>query len=163
MSFLDLIKIKGIGKVKALEVMAICEISKRFNNSIKTTFVKIWNYEEIFKFIINNNYNLEKENFWILIFDHKNKLIKEIHFEGKRDPISFSETEILKLIIEFENSKVVIVHNHPSNVLKFSSDDIKSTIVMKKQLVIFNIKLIEHVLISKDDYILLWNKNKRYF
>ncbi len=163
LDFEDLINISGIGKVKALELLAVFEISKRLKNNFNIENVFLWTYNEVFKFITNNKFNRNKEHFWFLIFNKNNKLLKLIHFSGSHDKLLINNNKLLKHIINFENTKVIIAHNHPSGISRFSESDKKTTLNLKKKFNVFNIELINHILFFNDKYKLFWYNNIRYF
>ncbi len=159
----DLLEISGIGTVKALELLSVLEIAKRLNDRSQLQQPHLWTYKEIYKFIINSGYNNEQEYFWIFIFNNNNKLLKSLHWIGNHHKLQINQNKLLKQLINYENSKIIIAHNHPSGIDQFSATDQATTLSLSQKLSIFNIKLINHILICKNKYKLFWYNNIDYF
>jgi DNA repair protein RadC len=49
--------------------------------------------------------------------------------------------------------KVILVHNHPSNSLKPSKEDIHLTTVTNRLLKVFHIQLIDHIIVTENEYL----------
>ena len=61
--------------------------------------------------------------------------------------------EIIRAALFSASDKVVLVHNHPSNNLEPSKDDLHITNVTNEMLKVFNIKLQDHIIVTENDYI----------
>ncbi len=155
--FKDLIKVFGIGQVKALELLAVFEISKRLKQDFNIENLFLWTYDQVFQFIMNNNFDQNKEHFWFLIFNQNNKLLKMIHSTGSYNKLVLNNNKILKHIINFENSKVIMIHNHPSGINMFSDIDKKTTLNLQNKFNVFSIELVNHILIFNNNYKLFWS------
>lgn len=59
---------------------------------------------------------------------------------------------ICKYAIEALATSVILVHNHPSGNLSPSPEDNRLTRITKEALEVFNIRLLDHIIISEDDY-----------
>lgn len=59
---------------------------------------------------------------------------------------------ILAVALKTLASAIILVHNHPSGNLKPSKEDIKITNQLKSSGDIIGITLLDHLIISKDDY-----------
>lgn len=61
--------------------------------------------------------------------------------------------EIIRTALYSASNKVILVHNHPSNNLEPSKDDLHLTTVTNEMLKVFNIKLQDHIIVTEKDYI----------
>lgn len=61
--------------------------------------------------------------------------------------------EIIRTALYSASNKVILVHNHPSNNIEPSLDDIHLTSVTSEMLKVFNIKLQDHIIVTEKDHI----------
>lgn len=61
--------------------------------------------------------------------------------------------EIIRTALYSASNKVILVHNHPSNNLEPSLDDIHLTSVTSEMLKVFNIKLQDHIIVTEKEHI----------
>ncbi len=72
---------------------------------------------------------------------------------GSSKGISINSKDILRTALLNANDKVILVHNHPSNSLKPSKGDINLSNITKQFLKVFNIQLLDHIIVVENDYI----------
>lgn len=162
-SFNNLIKIKGVGKSKALEIMVCLELVKRIklvNNQFK--YSRIIGPEDVFHLIKNYYENLTNEHFYLLLLNNQNKLIHQnLLYKGTYDSLKVDIKDILYLAITYHSNKIICVHNHPSGDSEPSFSDLKITAEIKKQLKVFDITLLDHIIIGWENYYSI-NLDKKY-
>lgn len=162
-SFNNLIKIKGIGKSKALEIMTCLEIVKRIklvNKQFK--YSKIIEPEDVFHLVKNYYENLTNEHFYLLLLNNQNKLIHQnLLYKGTHDSLKVDIKDILYLAITYHSNKIICVHNHPSGDSEPSFSDLRITAEIKKQLKVFDITLLDHIIIGWENYYSI-NLDKKY-
>ena len=61
--------------------------------------------------------------------------------------------EIIRTALYSASNKVILVHNHPSNNLEPSKDDLHLTDVTNEMLKVFNIQLQDHIIVTEKDFI----------
>ncbi len=148
----ELKNIKGIGKVKAVQLKAICELAKRMNEAtnIKIQIKEPKDVAGLFmeKFKIEN-----KEYLKLIILNTKNYITKIIDIaQGDADRIFVSPNQILLEVIKAQAKKLIIVHNHPSGDPTPSKMDIEFTRKLLKQSEVLELKLLDHIIIGYDKY-----------
>ncbi len=148
-SLKELRKIKGIGNTKAIELLTIGEIQKRINNS-KNPIKKISSAKDVFDYFYEKLKDEKQENFYILILNNQNNIIKEqLISKGIIDAAILHPREVFKPAIKNSASKIILVHNHPSGNPEPSSEDLDIT----KQLIdagkLIDIKILDHVIIGE--------------
>jgi DNA repair protein RadC len=151
-SLKELQQIKGIGVAKACQIISAFELSKRGNNS-KVKLKQIKSAKDVFDYCKSNMSNLDRERFVVLFLDTKNKIIKEeVVSIGTLNSSLIHPREVFKGAIKNSANSVIFVHNHPSGDPTPSDEDKEIT----KQLFdignMLEIKVLDHVIIGKDDY-----------
>jgi len=151
-SLKELRKIKGIGNTKAIELLTIAEIQKRINQS-KNPIKKINSAKDVFDYFYEKLKNEKQENFYILILNNQNNIIKdELISKGVLDSAILHSREVFKPAIKNSASKIILVHNHPSGNPEPSFEDLDIT----KQLIeagkLIDIKILDHVIIGDEKW-----------
>ena len=75
-SITDFTKIKGIGKVKAIQLLAVCELAKRINRPINKQNIKINNSNDVAKLLMNELKHEKREKAKLVLLNGKNIIIK---------------------------------------------------------------------------------------
>lgn len=158
----NLKKIKGIGEVKAIELIASIELGKRIGlstNSIKSD--KYINAKQIYESFLYLFHGKKQEYFYCLYFNNKQKLIsKRLLFIGTINNSTVHPREIFKEAYLLSASSIVCLHNHPSNDTTPSSADIEFTNTLVSIGSIQGIPVVDHIIITDNEYYSLYeNKN----
>lgn len=149
-----LVKIKGIGKAKACELLAAIELGKRLNKKIDNlNQIKIYSSNSIYEYYQDKLKDKLQEYFYCVYLDTKNHIIKDkLLFIGTINESLIHPREIFKEAYLLSASSIICIHNHPSGNVNPSNNDI----IMTKQLVevgkILGIKVLDHIIIGKDNY-----------
>ncbi len=144
--------IKGLGKVKKIELISCIELGKRIylDNHQKKNYTVI---KDVYDDNIDLFYNKKQELFYCLYLDNKNKLIeKKLLFIGTINQSIVHPREIFKEAYLVSASKIICMHNHPSGDINPSSEDYSLT---KKLIEIGNllgIKVIDHIIVGDHNY-----------
>lgn len=156
----DLIKIDGIGKIKAITLIAAIELGKRIYMMEPTMYMKLCTPEEIF---INTKYlfnGLKQEHFYCLYFNSKQELIgKKLLFIGTVNNSVTHPREVFREAYRLSAYSIVCIHNHPSNDITPSKEDIVFTNSLVKVGKIQGIPLIDHIIIGDSKYYSFYENN----
>ncbi|MCQ2796427.1 MAG: hypothetical protein MJ213_03890 [Bacilli bacterium] len=149
-SYQDFFKISGIKEATAFRFLAISELLKRRGLSEKTI-----NYTDSKRVAIRNRHiigNNKNESMYLLAVDDKGSLIyeKELYVGTKQAFIS-SEEEIIDELKRERAHFFIIVHNHPSNQVTPSEDDLISTNHLKVRAKRNNLILLDHIIVSSGE------------
>lgn len=148
----ELQKIKGIGPNKAIELLTIREIGKRYSSS-KNPMTKIACAQNVFDFFKEQLKDEKQENFIVLLLDTKNKIIKqELVTRGVLDAAIVHPREIFKPAIRNSAHKIILVHNHPSGDPSPSPEDLEVTEKIIKSGEELDIKVLDHIIIGRETY-----------
>ena len=71
---------------------------------------------------------------------------------GGLDATIIDKKIVCKVAIDSLCSGVILVHNHPSGEVKPSKSDIQQTTDVKKALGVFDITLLDHIILSDQAY-----------
>lgn len=72
---------------------------------------------------------------------------------GSNCEVIIDSKDIIRTALFSCSDRVVLVHNHPSNKLEPSSPDIHITNITNQILKTFNIELLDHIIVTENDYI----------
>lgn len=152
LSLTELENIKGIGKVKAIQLKSICELAKRMSKENDIMF-QVKSPQDVAK-IFFEEFKIEKQEiFKIIILNTKNYITKIIDFaKGKIDSINLDIKQILQEVIKQNADRIIIVHNHPSGDPTPSKADINFTKSLYKASEIVGVRLIDHIVIGFNKY-----------
>ena len=147
-----LAKIKGIGEVKAITLLASLELGKRALIKPKSG-LKIINNQMVYDYFKYDFINVYQEHFVALFLDIKNNLINyETIFIGTVSNAQIHPREIFKSAIKNSASKIIIMHNHPTGDSSPSRADIELTNKLVSIGEFLSIPVIDHVIIGYHNY-----------
>lgn len=97
--------------------------------------------------------DLRNEEFWIVALNQAARVMKKVQVSvGGIDHTSADIRLIMRVLIETGATQFAAVHNHPSGNPKPSREDTRLTEQLKKAAEIFNIRLMDHVIVAGKDY-----------
>ena len=146
------LKIKGIGKIKAVRILAAIELgSRRIDLIDKHT--TIHHSRDVVMHLKNKLQYEQREVFMLLLLNQANKIIHEaVLSEGGITGTVADPRIVFKLVMSHGATGFIICHNHPSGQLIPSRMDDALTQKIKKGAALFDIKLIDHLIVSSEGY-----------
>ena len=149
----DFMKIKGIGKVKAIQLKAICELAIRMSTPINYKEQVVKSPEDIFKILVQEMRFEKREIAKAVLLNSNNKIIKIVDITiGGSNYTFLSPKDVLSEAIKICAPKLILVHNHPSGEVKPSQKDIELTEKLMKASQIMGIQLLDHIIIGNMKY-----------
>lgn len=150
----SLMKIKGIKQAKACELLACCELGRRINQKISNiNEIKILSSDSVFDYYKNILEDKKQEYFYCVYLDTKNKIIKDkLLFVGTINESLVHPREVFKEAYLLSASSIICIHNHPSGNVNPSKNDIIITNQLKAAGEFLGIKLLDHIIIGKNEY-----------
>lgn len=147
--------IKGLGKVKAITIVAALELGKRrkdFEQSTKE-IPRITASSHAYDILYSRLNNLHHEEFWILFLSRNNSVVKDERISAGGVAGTVVDSKILyKRALELNASFLVLAHNHPSGNLQPSTEDIKLTEKLVAAGKMLDIKVLDHIIIAGSSY-----------
>ena len=155
----ELSKIKGVGNIKAITILAAIELGKRVVN------------KEIEINMLLNNSNIIHETFKSLFLNSQQEKVLAIYLDTKKRLISYKyifigtldrsiihPREIFNEALKVHASSLILMHNHPSNDLNPSKEDIAITNQIKECGDIIGIPLLDHLITNGKEYYSFYDK-----
>lgn len=149
----DLEKHKGIGKAKAISIIAALELGRRRKFSEVLARPKITSSKDAYNIIFPLISDLQYEEFWVLLLNRSNKIIDKYKIsQGGIAGTVIDVKIILKKVVEKLASSVILCHNHPSGNIEPSEADIAITRKLKEAAEVMDIKLLDHIIVADKSY-----------
>ena len=146
----DFEKMRGVGRVKALQLAAIMEIARRAilqtDREKPTVFDEP---EKVFHFFQPIPAGLEVEFFWVLVLNRKNHLIRSVEVtKGIADASLVHPREVFREVIREGGSAAIVAHNHPSGDPAPSAADVRVTRQLREAAKTLDLALLDHIIIG---------------
>ena len=146
----DFRKIKGIGRIKALQLITVMEISRRVLGAATDPNPVLNRPELIFAHFRPLVAGLAVEKFWVLCLNRKNRLIKQVEVTSGTATSSLAHPrEVFREVIHHGATAVVCVHNHPSGDPAPSAADVQVTRQLREAARTLDIDLQDHVIVGQ--------------
>lgn len=132
--------------------VAAVEIYKR-QQSQQVERREIFGSADIYKLMGPLIGDLPNEEFWVISLNQSAKLIKKVRISvGGITQTSADIRLIMRVLIDTGATQFAAVHNHPSGNIRPSNEDKRLTEQLKKAAGLFNIRMIDHVIITNGGY-----------
>ena len=159
-SFNTLKSINGIGEAKAIELLALTELSKRIYYNLDKKGVRLSNPKIIYE---QNKYlfdGIKQEYFYALYLNNKKELIeRKLLFMGTINKSVVHPREIFKEAYNLSASSIVCIHNHPGGDYLPSKEDIRLTKALIEIGNLNGIPVVDHLIITNKGYYSFYENN----
>lgn len=153
MALEEFIKIKGIGKVKAIQLKAVCELTKRIARPINQKKPIIKTPKDVADMLIPELRYEKQEKVKVLILNSKNIVLKTYDVSLGGSNFAYIEPkDVLAEAIKMQAPKIILIHNHPSGDAKPSKGDYKVTDRIYEAAQLMGIQLLDHIIIGDGSY-----------
>ncbi|KYK36547.1 MAG: DNA repair protein RadC [Theionarchaea archaeon] len=147
----QLTKVKGIGFVKACQIKAAFELSKRVASYCEEEHPVITSIDDVVKLLAPHMQFFKQEEFRVILLDTKKRLINHQRISlGSLNASLVEPREVFRPALTTGAKYIILVHNHPSGDPEPSDQDI----LLTKQLcmcgVILGIEVLDHVIIGSN-------------
>ena len=150
---IDLLNYKGIGKNKAIKIIATFEIAKRFKINANYDDNEIIDTIKIFNKLSYLLLNSPQEFMYLFILDKKKRLLHEVNlYKGNEHAVPYSVEQIIRQVIVHNGTYFYVAHNHPSGSVNPSPEDIFFTSRIISATHKVNLQMLDHLIISTDRY-----------
>lgn len=152
-SIKELTNIKGIGKVKAIQIVATCELAKRMSKPVNSMKIVLKNTDDVAKLLMEELKNEKREIAKLLMLNSKNVLLRIVDIAlGGGNFANIEPKIILREPIQIGAQKIILVHNHPSGDSTPSTEDDRMTDRIYEAADVLGIQLVDHVIIGNNQY-----------
>lgn len=146
------LKIKGLGPAKAISIAAALELGIRRNMADNKKEI-ILSSKDLADYL-KAQFEYKKHEIFAVVFLNRSNRIN--HFaiisEGGITGTVADPRIILRKALEHDATSIVLCHNHPSGSLKPSRQDEELTMKIKEAAQYFDIRVMDHIIVSSDGY-----------
>ena len=149
----DLQTLKGIGRVKAVNIFAALELGKRYEQSPVSEKTKINGSRDVYEMALPLVGDLPYEEFWVLFLNRANRLVRaeKISTGGLSGTVADLRI-IFRKAIDHLASGVILVHNHPSGNRYPSKSDQLLTKRACEAGQLLDIVVLDHIIVTEKGY-----------
>lgn len=153
LSVTQLQEFKGIGEAKAISIVAGLELGRRRRAGEGLVLNKITSSKSVFEIMQPILGDLNHEEFWVLFLNNSNKVLtKQQLSKGGITGTLVDVRLLMKKALGIGATALIACHNHPSGTLKISEADKQITNKIKAAGISLDIKLLDHLIITEQDY-----------
>ncbi len=154
LSYADLANMyRGVGEVKALQILAAIEISRRFQGEKFEDDFQVTDANAAYRYLSTFMLDLNHEEMWALMLDRAKHVKARVRIStGGTAATVGDEKIILKHAITHLASSIILAHNHPSNNARPSIQDDALTERVKRACMAVGIPLDDHIIVCRGNY-----------
>lgn len=159
MNISELLEFDGIGMAKAVQILALGELTKRFKAYTSGDTYKVTSPKDAADLVMQEMKSLTKEVLKVILLNTKNVVLKVVDVSiGSLNCSIVHPREVFNEAIMHHSASIIICHNHPSGDPSPSSEDLNVTSRLKECGKLLGIELIDHVIIGDGIYVSLKEK-----
>ena len=153
LSYRDLTHFSGIGQVKAIQLKAVAELSRRIAKTKSGYQLKMDNPKSIAEYYMEQLRHAKQEILMCAFFDAKSNFLGDVVIsKGAVNYTYVSPREIFRCAFDYEAVMMILLHNHPSGDPYPSEDDWHVTRRIEKGAQILQLELVDHIIIGDNTY-----------
>ncbi|KRG13320.1 hypothetical protein ACA30_15585 [Virgibacillus soli] len=158
-AFEELISVKGIGKAKAVQLVAAVELGRRISNLTYDDRYVIRSPEDGANYVMNDMRFLTQEHFVALYLNTKNQVIhRQTIFIGSLNASIVHPREVFREAFRRAAASIICFHNHPSGDPTPSREDIEVTRRLTECGKMLGIEVLDHLIIGDKKYVSMKEK-----
>lgn len=151
----ELMKIRGVGPVKAAQIKAAVELGRRLAASAVDRR-SITGPADIAGMVMEDMRHLDREQFRVILLNTKNHVLAvELVSIGGLNSSPVHPREIFKQALRRSAAAVILVHNHPSGDPAPSDEDVNVTRRLQRAGELLGIAVLDHIVIGDGRFISL--------
>ena len=155
----ELCQIKGIGKVKALQIKCIAELSRRMAKAGARKKHPFGSALEIAEYYMEDFRHSDQEHVFVMSFDTKGHLLGDkIITKGTVNQSLITPREVYLEAMHNHAAYIILLHNHPSGDPTPSKQDIEFTNMIYEIAAALDIQLLDHLVIGDQKYTSIFSK-----
>ena len=152
----ELVRHKGIGRVKAIQIKAAIELGRRLGSGRPVEKPQIQSPEDAAELLQYEMGVLEQEHLRTLLLDTRNRLIQIAEvYRGTLNSSHIRVGEVFREAVRIGAAALIVVHNHPSGDPTPSPEDVAVTRVLVEAGKLLDIEVLDHLIIGKNVFLSL--------
>lgn len=149
MSISDLTRVRGLGKVKAVQLKCVAELSKRISRQTFSDGVCFQDPAAVARYYMEEMRHQEQEILMLAMLNSKGLLIADqVISKGTVRAAMSSPREIFIEAVRHQAVSIILLHNHPSGIPDPSREDILMTRRVRDAGRLLGIELLDHIIIG---------------
>ena len=149
----QLMQIKGIGKVKAIQILCLAELSRRLAKATAQEGLNFSNPASIARYYMEDLRHEKQEHMKLLMLNSKAKLLGETNIsKGTVNASLITPRELFIEALQKNAVSIIILHNHPSGDPTPSREDMLTTKRILDAGALIGIDLLDHIIIGNNCY-----------
>jgi DNA repair protein RadC len=146
----DLKKVKGIGRDKAVTLVAAFALAHKMAGELQDESPVLDNPENVVRLLRGKNWGKNVETLQVLLLNTRKRLIRVAEItDGTIDTLLVHPREVFKSAISANAAAIVLAHNHPSGDPTPSEADIKVTRDLIRAGQLLKIEVLDHVILGR--------------
>ena len=156
----ELMQIKGIGKVKAIQLKAVGEIAVRMFRTSNYKNKVIKKTHDLAKILMSDLNSQKEEIIKVAVLNNKNQIIKIADIaKGTTNIVNVPIKDILYEPIKSKATKFILIHNHPGDDIEPSEVDLIYTVKLYGAAKSLGLEMLDHIIIGKMRYVSVLKKS----
>jgi len=152
----ELKALPGIGKVKAIQMLCVCELARRMARGKRLYGTKISSSEDVVRYYHAQLKFHQKECLVLIVLDSKNRILSdEVVSMGSLHASIADPREIFYTALKKNGTSIILLHNHPSGDPTPSREDILTTERIENAGILLGIPLNDHIILGQNSYLSL--------
>lgn len=153
LSLEELKRIPGIGRVKAIQLLCVAELSIRLGKARTKRGLALDNPESVAEYYMTTMGHFTREHLTLVLLDNRNQLITDLELsKGTVNAALINTRDVFIEALRYEAVKVILLHNHPSGDPNPSAEDKTVTRQIAQAGRLMNIDLLDHIIIGDNQY-----------
>lgn len=146
----DYRRLKGIGRVKALQLVTVMEVARRILTQQGDEEPLLDRPDLVLAYLHPVVAGLDVEKFWVLCLNRRNRLLKRVEVtSGTANATLAHPREVFRIAVREGASAIVCAHNHPSGDPSPSAPDVQITRLLRDAARAIDITLLDHLIIGR--------------
>lgn len=155
----QLMQLRGIGKVKAVQILCLSELAKRLAKAEAQEGLNFSTPASIARYYMEDMRHAKQENMKLLLLNTKTRLIGEADIsKGTVNAAVISPRELFVEALQRNAVSIILLHNHPSGDPTPSKEDVLITRRIHDAGDLIGVELLDHIIIGNNCYISLREK-----
>lgn len=150
----ELSEVSGIKEGSAVFLKLLGDVAKNlYKGDMKREGIQLRDKTSLLRYLRSDIGFSTREEFKVVFLNNYNMFVgSETLFVGTIDKSAIYPREILEKVFQYKAKGIIFAHNHPSGNIRPSKQDIQITEHMQEVLGMVDVKLLEHIIITKDGY-----------
>ena len=145
--------VAGLGAKRTERIQSAIEIGNRISSASRAVEESISSSEDVVRIMRPKLQDKKHEECWAIFLTNSNRIIESrCMSQGGVQATVVDHRLIVKRALELLSTRIIIVHNHPSGSATPSGADFDITKKIKEATSLFDIQLLDHIIISSSEH-----------